>query len=227
MYQHSPTAWFNQQLSSLGPALTGQQPQDLVDLLTQPRFAAGQAIEDLPTGNLPVVSGAADIAKTVAGEFLKSPGLIDAPKTIQDLQNKYSQGVQFDDQGKLQITPTDISQWAPEDQQAYHQATLAMMGVETPELPGLAKTGTRILNEAGDLLATNKAPMSTIFERASGEGQLQRALDSLSAYPDEVAGPIRSFVEGQAGQAPASDIAATVLKFLKRTGRQSRIRRHP
>lgn len=47
---------------------------------------------------------------------------------------------------------------------------------------------------------------------ASGAGLLQRALDDLSAYPDEVADPIRQFAT--ATDAPSSNVAATIQQWM-------------
>jgi hypothetical protein len=74
----------------------------------------------------------------------------------------------------------------------------------------------RILNEAGQVLGTDRAPMSSILQAASGTDVLQRAHDALGQYPDEIAGPLRSFVQDQiaTGQSP-TDVASTVLRFLQ------------
>jgi hypothetical protein len=51
---------------------------------------------------------------------------------------------------------------------------------------------------------------------ATGTGQLQRALDALSAYPEATAGAIRDFATAanQAGSAPASDLANTIQQWM-------------
>ena len=61
--------------------------------------------------------------------------------------------------------------------------------------------------------AAFRAAQDANLAPASGAGQLLRAMDSLSAYPEEVSGPIRQFAAST--NAPASDIAATVQRWVQ------------
>jgi flagellar protein FlgJ len=216
VYNASPTAWFNQQLASLGQDLTGGQTTTIPDLLGAPeagRMALGQTIENQ---GWPVVSG-------LLGSLLQAPSALDSAQTLQDLQNKYGQGIQFDANGHLSISPVDTSAMSPADQQAYNQATMAIGGLEAPETPelgalfGEGSATQRILNEAGQVLATPGAPMEQMYGRATGGGLLQQALDNLSQYPEETAAPIRDFAaQMQTGDNPAqaSQIASTIWQWM-------------
>jgi flagellum-specific peptidoglycan hydrolase FlgJ len=61
--------------------------------------------------------------------------------------------------------------------------------------------------------AAYRAAQDANLQPASGAGLLQRAFDALSAYPEEIAGPIRQFAAST--DAPASDIAATVQRWVQ------------
>ena len=205
VYQRSPTAWFNNQLSSLGPSLGASNLSDLMNAPMGAREAAGSALQDASTGNTPVLSGAAGVLSSL----LQQPDLLNSMQTLSDLSQKYagtpgSTSIPMRGQDPLGLG-VDPSQMTPADQQAYTRAMVAVGGLEQPESPAIHSG-----NEAAAVY--NAAAQSNIAP-ATGAAVLQRTLDSLSAYPEEVSGPIRQFASSI--EAPASEIANTVQRWIQ------------
>jgi hypothetical protein len=224
--QGGPMGAFRQELSTLGPALTGGRTldiqQDPTRQLTAARQSLGQAIASTSTGDVPVLSGAAGLGAQLVGGFLQAPSAVDAAQTVVELEQKYG--------------TRDTSQWSAEDRQAYTQALMAVGGITVPPERGgePARPGrptpdqpqpTQILGPRGEVLSTvtPEVPTQTGFrapvtgrvtdvgtrQRVSPSGEILSATtgEPIVAAGKELAGNIRlpKFV-----QQPVRDIIEQV-----------------
>jgi hypothetical protein len=123
IYANSPTAAFNQNLQGLGqdvlaPALNSAA-NALNPVATPDTTPLGSAAGGLSQANLPLLSGAADLARPL----LTAPGVLDSLMAPQALAAKYG--------------TTDSSQYSPEDQQkladAAGQARMAVGGISAAD----------------------------------------------------------------------------------------------
>jgi hypothetical protein len=128
-----PTNLTNTALQAVGqnvvaPALeAAAQPGGL---LAGPRAAAAGALEGVAANvpdNVPVVAGA---LRNVAG-MVGAPTILESAQTVSDLEQKYGGGIGPD--GKFRAA--DYRNITPEDQEALHNAIMAVGGVTLPPTP--------------------------------------------------------------------------------------------
>ena len=89
-------------------------------------------------------------------------------------------------------------------------------GAESLPISNTLAARTRILDEAGNLLAAQGAPASTLQPRTTGVDLLARALGDLQAYPEEVQQNLSQTVSDliDAGH-PASTVASRLQQLLQ------------
>src|SRR5262252_8785323 len=98
-----------------------------------------QAVADLIPPGAPIPPGvpSPDVLRA-AGGILQQPSPVEAMQTMQDLQDKYGQGLSLQD-GQARGVPIDTSVMTPEDRAAYNQAAVQIGGVTGPVETGMTR----------------------------------------------------------------------------------------
>lgn len=217
----------------IAPGMVGGPPQytdfGQANALTPP----GNLLSDLAANPLMpsnIMSGAEQAAGNKIQTELQNNPIISSDIRKQVFPTIFDPGVpeqmQRDQQLALSATQKMLehrdAEVTPEERQALSDASLKVGGMEMPEgapleaqaIRGVARSGAM---EAAPVIANKgraayEAAVDALTQPSTGAGALKGAMDSLSAYPEEIAAPIRQFANTI--DAPASDVANTIQRWM-------------